>query len=423
MAQRRRVVHRTLIALAFLTLTSTAAAEPPEVAWTHQFGTPLEDSVHAVSAKGSDFYTVGSTKGTLPEESSQGRRDAFIRRYDASGEIVWTDQFGTDFRDSALGVEAAHSGAYVVGYENLQHVDEQAFVSRYDASGNVEWTDQILPRDISIATDVEAASSGIFVVGFVWRNGSNAFLQRYDKAGNVIWTRVFGTRNDDAALAVAVGSQGIYVTGETDGAMAQRKNPRGRDAFVRRYNGSGKPIWTRQFGSHDWDGANGVVAVSSGIYVAGYTLGALRRQNSLGGTDAFVRRYDPSGKAGWTRQFGTSGSDAVQQVAATSSGIYVAGGTSGEFSGQVSSGGSDAFIRSWNSSGTHIWTQQLGTSGSDLAWGVDVASSGIYIGGQTDGTFTGQANFGIDDAFVARYVENQPTPRNLAPRSSSPRNR
>ena len=423
MAQRRRVVHRTLIALAFLTLTSTAAAEPPEVAWTHQFGTPLEDFVHAVSAKGSDLYTVGSTKGTLPEESSQGRRDAFIRRYDASGELVWTDQFGTDFRDSAMGVEAAHSGAYVVGYENLQHVDEQAFVRRYDASGDVVWTDQILPRDISIATDVEAASSSIFVVGNVWDGDSNAFLRRYDMAGNVIWTRVFGTRSDDAALAVAVGSPGIYVTGETDGAMAQRKNPGRGDAFVRRYNGSGKAIWTRQFGSRDWDGANGVAAVSSGVYVAGYTLGALRRQNPSGGTDAFVRRYAPSGSPRWTRQFGTSNHDQVQQVTAASSRVYVAGSTGGELPGQVSSGGTDAFIRHFDSSGTRIWTHQLGTSGSDLAWGVDVASSGIYIGGQTDGTFPEQANFGIYDAFVARYVETQPTSRNLAPRSSSPRNR
>jgi hypothetical protein len=423
MAQRRRVVHRTLLALTILTLTSTAAAEPPEVAWTHQFGTPFEDFVHAVSAKGSDFYTVGSTKGTLPEESSQGRRDAFIRRYDASGELVWTDQFGTDFRDSALGVEAAHSGAYVVGYENLQHIDEQAFVRRYDTMGNVVWTDQILPRDNSIATDVEAGSSGIFVVGYVWEGDSNAFLQRYDKAGNVIWTRVFGTRNDDAALAVAVGSSGIYVTGDTDGAMAQRTNPGGRDAFVRRYNGSGKTIWTRQFGSQDWDGASGVAAVSSGIYVAGYTLGALTRQNASGGTDAFVRRYAPSGTPSWTRQFGTSNHDQVQQVAAASSRVYVAGSTGGELPGQVSSGGGDAFIRHYDSAGTRIWTHQFGTSGSELAWGVDVASSGIYTGGQTDGTFPGQANSGSYDAFVARYVENQPTSRSLAPRSSSLSNR
>jgi hypothetical protein len=427
MAQRRRVVHRTLIALALLTITSTAAAEPPEVAWTHQFGTSSVDSVNAVSAKGSDIYAVGETQGTLPEESSQGLRDAFIRRYDASGNIVWTDQFGTAMKDSALGVDASPAGIYVVGYADRDHLNQSAFVKGYDTAGNALWSDHFVRQHTSTATDVEVTSSGIFVVGQSL-NGeyhSKGFVRRYDMGGKVIWTRVFGAGDYNEAGAVAAGSSvsGIYVTGRTSGAMVRGKRAGGSDVFVRRYNGSGKIIWTRQFGTRRSDGANSVAAVSSGIYVAGFTSGALRGQNASGHGDAFVRRYGPSGKAGWTRQFGTSGSDAVQQVAATSSEIYVAGNTGGELRGQVSSGGSDAFIRSWENSGTRIWTQQFGTSGFDFAWGADVASSGIYIGGVTDGTFPGQANSGIYDAFVARYVENQPTPRNLAPRSSSPRNR
>ena len=404
------LVHRTLIAVALLAVTTSAAAEPAGVEWTHQFGTSSDDSVNAVSATGSDFYAVGSTGGTLPEESSQGRSDAFIQRYDASGKIVWTDQFGTEFRDSAFGVDAADSGIYVVGANDLGHFDETPFVRRYDAMGNVLWADHI--QNLSIATDVSATSSGIFVVGYMWRGDSQAFLRRYNEAGAVIWTRRFGTRDDDAALAIDAGASGIYVTGYTHGAMAKRKNPGRRDVFIRRYNGSGKVVWTRQFGSHKrWVEANGVAAGSSGIYVAGYTFGALRNQNASGSYDAFVKSYRPSGEASWTRQFGTSKNDQVLQLAADSSRVYVAGNTNGELRGQASSGGVDVFLRNYDRSGARIWTHQFGTSGSDFPWGMDVASSGIYLGGQTDGTFAGQANLGLYDAFVTRYVEtSNPSP-------------
>jgi hypothetical protein len=89
-----------------------------------------------------------------------------------------------------------------------------------------------------------------------------------------------------------------------------------------------------------------MVADESGnIYVVGVTSGTFSGQTSLGGYDAFIAKYDSSGNAVWTSQFGTSGGDGASDMVADGSGnIYVAGVTSGTFSGQSSSGGNDAFI-------------------------------------------------------------------------------
>ena len=62
--------------------------------------------------------------------------------------------------------------------------------------------------------------------------------------------------------------------------------------------------WIRQFGSVDpafqTDAAQAADA-DGNVYVAGETRGTLAGQISVGGQDAFVRKYDASGSELWTR--------------------------------------------------------------------------------------------------------------------------
>jgi hypothetical protein len=60
---------------------------------------------------------------------------------------------------------------------------------------------------------------------------------------------------------------------------------------VVRYDAAGNLLWARQFGSAADDFATGVSADGSGVYVAGWTTGALPGQASAGGTDAFVAKF------------------------------------------------------------------------------------------------------------------------------------
>ena len=53
------------------------------------------------------------------------------------------------------------------------------------------------------------------------------------------------------------------------------------------------PAWTAQHGSASDDEAYGL-AVGSGVYVVGYTYGALSGAN-VGGGDYFVAKYDADG--------------------------------------------------------------------------------------------------------------------------------
>ena len=166
-------------------------------------------------------------------------------------------------------------------------------------------------------------------------------------------------------------------------------------------------MWTREFDTDFRDGVSGSFADSTGVYVAGWTDGALPGQESAGGDDAFVRKYDIDGVELWTRQFGTQFSDRALAVAAGSSGLYLAGQTEGRFPGQASKGGfSNAFIAKFVSTpsadlsvtqtistvpplvrreaGDIHWIRQFGPAAKDRIFGVAADPTGLYmVGGDT----------------------------------------
>jgi len=137
------------------------------------------------------------------------------------------------------------------------------------------------------------------------------------------WIHQFGTNSSDFGNAVAVVGSDIYVAGSTIGTFPGEMNAGYIDAYVRKYDAMGTVVWTRQFGASWIDEALAVAADSSGVYVAGYTDHALPGQSTAGGTDAFVRKYDASGAEAWTQQFGTSGNDVANALAADPSGVPV----------------------------------------------------------------------------------------------------
>ena len=84
--------------------------------------------------------------------------------------------------------------------------------------------------------------------------------------------------------------------------------------------------------------------------------------------------------------------------------IYVSGYTYGGLDGNTNSGSNDIFLVKYNSSGTKQWTQQLGSTSSDVGFRVSVDSSdNIYVTGYTEGGLDGNTNAGGMDIFVVKY--------------------
>jgi len=328
--------------------------------WARQLGTPADDAGRRVAVDGAGgVYITGRTYGSLGGPSAGGR-DVFLAKYDASGELQWMRQLGT-LTDEGLTPSIAVDGAggvYIAGstFGSLGGPSAgsgDAFLAKYDASGALRWTRQFGTPAWDTAVAIAADGAGeIYVAGRTEGSlgGPNAgswdaFLVKFDASGAQQWARQLGTSRGDSAEGVAVDDAGnAYISGDTSGSLGGPAQGR-QDAFLAKYDASGSLRWIRQFGTSEWDDAGGVaVDGAGGVYIAGYTSGSLGGL-SAGNHDALLVKYDASGALQWTRQLGTSGIDYAYGVAGDGAGgVYISGDTQGSLGGPKVGGVWDAFV-------------------------------------------------------------------------------
>jgi hypothetical protein len=382
---------------------------PGTPVWTRQFGSPNDDNVLAIAAETSGLFAAGESDSQLPDF---GR--GFLSRYDTAGNRVWMREIDNS-RLEAVATDA--SGVYVAGTTESALGPEAAYggpdavVRKYTRDGSELWTRQFGSASRDMSTGLAVGGAALYVVGVtesqlpdqVHSGSLDGFVRKYDLEGNPIWTRQFGTSADDYVRGVAADSGGVVVAGETGGTLGDQTSSGLSDAFVRRYDAEGNEVWTRQFGTSAREFIQDVAVDASGIIAVGGTEGALPGQEGAGGFDAFLRRYGFDGEVSWTRQFGNPGTEAASAVATDSSWIFVVGTTEGALPGQSTLGDFDAFLRVYDRDGSEVWTRQFGTSASDDGIEVNVDQGGsIYVGGSTLGTFPDNANQGSSDAYLLR---------------------
>jgi len=75
--------------------------------WTDIFDTTAQEDATAVCRDGSGLFVSGSTGGVFPGQASSGGVDAYVRRYDFAGAVLWTKQYGSAGDDTS-GFQSAH---------------------------------------------------------------------------------------------------------------------------------------------------------------------------------------------------------------------------------------------------------------------------------------------------------------------------
>lgn len=220
-----------------------------------------------------------------------------------------------------------------------------------------------------------------------------------------LWSDQQGSDRADLLHGLSVDSAGsVIISGATSGTIGQAAFG-GDDIFVRKYSATGQIEWTRQLGSSVNDSGYSCASGPNGVsYVAGYTSGALDGASSLGVADAFLMSFDSSGTALWTRQFGTFAMDLAYSVAVAANGdVLVAGKTYGDMA-QANWRSYDAFVRRYTSAGEALWTAQIGTIDADdeaLCVTADGAGN-VLVSGRTKSALDG-ANAGLADGFVSKF--------------------
>jgi hypothetical protein len=386
--------------------------------WTSQFGTSRYDLAYAAAPDAHGAVVAGFTNLRLPGERYFHRSDAFVRALTRDGVERWTRQFGSSGVDQALAVTVApdDSGAiYVAGYTEGRFPNQRragrsdVFVAKLSAGGLLRWVRQFGTRADEQATSVAVGSDGVMVGGWTdgplqrgaRHGGTDGFVARVGFDGVLRWVRQFGGHRDDAVRGLTSKAGRTIAVGWTSGGL-RGPSEGGADEFVRAVGASGRALWTRQFGTSGDDVLTSVATLGAELYTAGSTTGTFRTQTSAGETDVVVHRLDQQGFPVWTTQFGSTEVDEATALNASEDGVFVSGSTTGALGTEGLIGETDAFAARFLRSGAVVWTEQLGTTDYDRAYGAAVDASGLYVVGTTHGAFEGHTNEGDRDAFVAR---------------------
>lgn len=307
--------------------------------WTQTISTSDIDSASAVAVgPAGSVVVVGTTRGTLPGQMNAGFADAWVRKFDALGNELWTRQFGVYGNDSANAVAV-------------------------DAAGNIVVTGVV---------------DGAFP-GFTAGGGDDLYVRKYDSAGNVVWTRQYSSTfvADEAGNAIAFDPAGnVYVAGATQNNLGGPPLG-GIDAFIMKLDSAGTRLWTRNRGGPYDDVFYGLAIDQSGN---AYTAGVIDRSGNY--ADALLEKHLGTNATDWSRQFDNVPISGTA-VAAFSVAVDALGNAL-----VVGTGNSYFFLRKYSPAGVQL--TQASYSESSVATGVTVDSLGriVICGRLIDISFT-----------------------------------
>ncbi len=194
--------------------------------WLQTFGDNKSVDIESVvTDRQGNVYFTGSTNGSLYGPNA-GDWDIINGKLDSSGNLAWAKQFGTPKEDIARKISFSPDGnLYTLGNTegdlagDVTPYGGDPFVRKFDLSGNELWTRQ-LGLESSLGADLATdAVGGVFLTGMKWPSSgvTDGWAAKYDSLGNLNWTTTFGSDNlfDDAWSISAQSPFSIYIGGLT----------------------------------------------------------------------------------------------------------------------------------------------------------------------------------------------------------------
>src|SRR6267378_3925020 len=356
------VYHCVVGSILFLFIADRAQAQAPDFAWAKRAGGTSYDYGEgiAVDRLGNSFVTGYFQSPTITFGSTvltnHGDADAYVVKYDASGNVRWAASVGGINIDLGLGIAVDSSGAsYITGEfysptitfdsttltNSNNYTNLDMFVVKYDVNGDVVWAKSAGGANDEISRGIAVDNFGnSYVTGFftspllsvdsqtVKNNGiENIFILKFDRVGNVVWAKSVGGSTYDEALGIVTDDSGnCYVTGGfkspaiTFGRSTLTNNG-GDDIFVAKFDGNGNVIWAKSAGGADDEDGQGIAVDRLGnSYITGFfyssqlTIGSTTLTCS-GSDDIFIAKYDAGGNVVWAQSAGDSGDDYGSSIA------------------------------------------------------------------------------------------------------------
>jgi hypothetical protein len=242
---------------------------------------------------------------TIVNNSTTGYPDAFLVKYDPSGNVIWAKNAGGTLTETVRSITT-------------------------DTFGNIYLAGYFSSSSFSFGSSM-VTNSG---------SGNDIMILKFDTSGNPLWGRSGGGTGDDQARSICVNNDnsvsvcGYYYssTMTLGSAVLTNASVGYSDLFVARYAASGMLEWAVSAGGAEREEGRGIAADAFGNnFLTGYyrsapfVLGANSLPNS-GLADMFITKMDSAGNYLWAKRGNGTSWDYGETVCLDSNeNIYITG--------------------------------------------------------------------------------------------------
>lgn len=282
------------------------------------------------------------TANAYQTEYQGGQYDGFLARISETGELLWSTYFGgSEFDRIENMVVDSSNNIYVVGrtfspniatdgvYQTT-YVGADAFLAKFDSSGNRLWCTYFggLGDDRFVSVDVSPDGAAVYCGGstnsesnvaingwqVMYGGSSDAIIASFNSAdGTLNWSSYYGGSESDSGSDLIVADDGsLYFSGETlsesniasDGAHQQYLAGLS-DNFLVKMSSEGNREWATYFGGDDQESFTGLTMQNNYVLLYG---GSNSTNNIVFGNpiDAgisnggnYIAKFDDTGQILW----------------------------------------------------------------------------------------------------------------------------
>ncbi|HZC43590.1 MAG TPA: SBBP repeat-containing protein [Acidobacteriaceae bacterium] len=405
--------------------------------WLQQYGTGY---VGSESRNGDTAYGIATdpqgnvivldqTYGAFPGFTNTGSAQFAVAKFNSTGTLVWTQQFGTGAGDYPNAITTDPQGnIYIGGFTKgaftgfTNSGPPQSVVIKLNSSGQALWIQQFASYGPSQATSLSVDPQGNLIVGGVnvvkGSNGGRVQLGYVSKlagaTGSVMWTQgnsaggtyyfVTGVSADPSGNVIAVGD--FRGSGSTSGTTYMVAKLSGTDGTIQWQQA---PVTFSHYGYQSLIYTQSSVDSQGDIFLGGLDASSGYSQCTV------AELANATGAQQWRQKFGAAQSCIPGNVAVDTAGNVVMAGSMYHpfFSSTNPAASNDVFVAKVNSTGAAVWLQQFG-NGNDIPWGTSFASALVFVAtdaqnhafvaGTTTGAFPNFTNPGnVNMLFVTQF--------------------
>ncbi len=366
-----------------------------------------------------NYYVYGNFNGVVTQDgitiTATDGQDAFIAKYNKTGQIQWLKKLGGALMQNAVNIINCYdnTGFYILlsNYGtcdfdgNIQTTTggQDVLIAKYLYDGTLQWvkniaygsTNQTNPQFVQDQSGNIIISGG-FLTAVTFYGGAltlNApdnytvqkFIAKLDVNGNPIWAKmILGDNTISVIKTISAINNEYYFSGNFIGSIyfdigtITSKQANYRDGFIYKTDNNGNGTWVRRITSNNNNTYiySHTTDNSGNQYLAGYYYGnkvtidsttsdtsKLNLRNVHSGTfDLLILKYNSNGILQWAKTIGSAKNEKVNQILYNNNKLIITGTYEGNIDfgnfTLLNYGGTDAYVSEFDVNGNFTNAQK-----------------------------------------------------------------